>query len=107
MKAIVINTYGNQDVLNYVDVEPPEPKADEILVKVHVAGVNPADWKIRDGMGESFGFTFPLILGGDIAGTVEAVGDRVENFQQGDAVYGMIRHHQRGLDRTQTGRSQF
>jgi NADPH:quinone reductase-like Zn-dependent oxidoreductase len=89
MKAIVINTYGNQDVLNYVDVERPEPKADEILVKVHVAGVNPADWKIRDGMGESFGFTFPLILGGDIAGTVEAVGDRVENFQQGDAIYGM------------------
>jgi NADPH:quinone reductase-like Zn-dependent oxidoreductase len=89
MKAIVINAYGNEDVLDYVDVERPEPKADEILVKVHVAAVNPADWKIRDGMGESFGFKFPLILGGDIAGTVEAVGDGVENFKQGDAVYGM------------------
>jgi NADPH:quinone reductase-like Zn-dependent oxidoreductase len=86
MKAIVINAYGNEDVLNYTDVERPEPKAGEVLVKVNVAGVNPADWKIRDGMGESLGFKFPLILGGDIAGTVEAVGDGVENFQQGDAV---------------------
>lgn len=89
MKAIIINTYGNEDVLEYVDVERPEPKADEILVKVRVAAVNPADWKIRDGMGESFGFKFPLILGGDIAGTVAAVGDSVENFKQGDAVYEM------------------
>jgi NADPH:quinone reductase-like Zn-dependent oxidoreductase len=89
MKAIVIDAYGNEDVLNYVEVERPEPKADEILVKVHVAAVNPADWKIRDGMGENFRFKFPLILGGDIAGTVEAVGDRVKNFKPGDAVYGM------------------
>jgi NADPH:quinone reductase-like Zn-dependent oxidoreductase len=89
MKAIAINEYGNQDVLNYVDVDRPEPKADEILVKVRVAAVNPADWKIREGMGESFGFKFPLILGGDIAGTVVAVGDGVNNFQQGDAIYGM------------------
>ncbi|MCC5668778.1 NADP-dependent oxidoreductase [Nostoc sp. CHAB 5784] len=89
MKAIVINAYGNEDVLNYVDVERPEPKADEILVKVHVAAVNPADWKIRDGMGERFGFKLPLILGGDIAGTIEAVGDGVEIFKKGDAVYGI------------------
>ncbi len=89
MKAIVINTYGNEDVLNYVEVDRPEPKADEVLMKVHAAAVNPADWKIRDGMGERFGFTLPLILGGDIAGTVEAVGDDVESFKQGDAVYGI------------------
>jgi NADPH:quinone reductase-like Zn-dependent oxidoreductase len=89
MKAIVVNAYGNKDVLNYVDVERPEPKADEVLVKVHVAAVNPADWKIRDEMGERSGFTLPLILGGDIAGTVETVGDGVENFKKGDAVYGM------------------
>jgi NADPH:quinone reductase-like Zn-dependent oxidoreductase len=89
MKAIVINAYGNEDVLNYVDVERPEPQAGEILVKVHVAAVNPADWKIRNGMGERFGFKLPLILGGDIAGTVEEVGDGVENFKKGDAVYGM------------------
>lgn len=89
MKAIVINAYGNEDILNYVDVERPEPKADEVLVKVHAAGVNPADWKIRDGAGERLGLKLPLILGGDIAGTVEAVGVGVENFKQGDAVYGI------------------
>ncbi|WP_432205688.1 NADP-dependent oxidoreductase [Synechocystis sp. PCC 7509] len=75
--------------VNYTDVERPEPKADEVLVKVHVAAVNPSDWKIRDGMGENFGLKLPLILGGDIAGTIEEVGVEVTNFQQGDAVYGM------------------
>ena len=58
-------------------------------MKVHVVAVNPADWKIRDGMGEMFGLKLPLILGGDIAGTIEEVGAEVENFKQGDAVYGM------------------
>lgn len=89
MKAIAINTYGNEDVLNYVDVDRPAPKADEVLVKVHVAAVNPVDWKIRDGAGERFGLKLPLILGGDIAGTIETVGVEVKNFKQGDAVYGM------------------
>ncbi len=89
MKAVVINEYGNESVLNYTDVERPEPKAGEVLVKVHVAAVNPADWKIRDGMGDTFGLKLPLILGGDIAGTIEEVGVEVKNFKQGDAVYGM------------------
>jgi NADPH:quinone reductase-like Zn-dependent oxidoreductase len=89
MKAIVINEYGDESVLHYTDVERPEPKENEILVKVHVAAVNPADWKIHDGLGERFGFKLPLVLGGDIAGTVEEVGNGVENFKKGDAVYGM------------------
>ncbi|WP_226889739.1 alcohol dehydrogenase catalytic domain-containing protein [Nostoc sp. MG11] len=72
MKAIIINEYGNEDVLNYVDVERPEPKADEVLVKVHVAAVNPIDWKTRDGAGERLGLKLPIILGIDIAGVVEA-----------------------------------
>ncbi len=89
MKAIVINAYGNEDVLDYVDVERPEPKADEVLVKVHVAAVNPIDWKTRDGAGERLGLKLPIALGIDIAGTVEEVGVGVENFKKGDAVYGM------------------
>ncbi len=89
MKAIVINEYGNEDVLSYVHVERPEPKVGEILVKVHAAAVNPADWKIRDGAGERLGLKLPLILGGDIAGTVEEVGIGVEDFKKGDAVYGI------------------
>ena len=89
MKAIIINKYGNEDVLEYTDVERPQPKADEILVKVHAAAVNPVDWKIRESGGERFGLELPLIPGGDIAGTVEEVGVDVENFRKGDAVYGM------------------
>ncbi len=89
MKAVVINEYGNESVLDYTDIESPEAKENEVLVKVHVAGVNPIDWKTRDGAGEMLGLKLPITLGIDIAGTVEEVGVDVENFKQGDAVYGM------------------
>jgi NADPH:quinone reductase-like Zn-dependent oxidoreductase len=90
MKAIVINAYGNEDVLNYVEVDCPEPQAGEVLVKVLVAGVNPVDWKIRDGMGERLGLKLPISLGGEIAGIIEKIGDDVSDFQVGDPVYGII-----------------
>ena len=61
MKAIVINEYGSNDVVNYADVECPEPKADEVLVKVYVAGVNPVDWKIRNGAGERLGLALDAV----------------------------------------------
>jgi NADPH:quinone reductase-like Zn-dependent oxidoreductase len=91
MKAIIIKEYGNDDVLNYDDVERPNPKADEVLVKVRVAGVNPVDWKIRNGLGERLGLKLPIMLGGEIAGTIEKLGDAVRGFREGDAVYGIIR----------------
>lgn len=90
MKAIVISEYGNEEVVNYTDVERPEPTANEVLVKVHVAGVNPVDWKIRNGAGERLGLKLPIMLGGEIAGTVEKIGGDVRNFKEGDAVYGII-----------------
>jgi NADPH:quinone reductase-like Zn-dependent oxidoreductase len=98
MKAIAINAYGNEDVVNYVDVDRPEPKADEVLVRVRVAGVNPfakrrlclIDWKIRNGAGERLGLKLPISLGGEIAGTIEKVGSDVRDFQVGDAVYGIV-----------------
>jgi len=83
MKAIIINEYGNEDVVNYVDVERPEPKKDEVLVKVHFAGVNPVDWKIRGGLGERLGLKLPIMLGGEIAGTIEKVGDESETSKRG------------------------
>lgn len=90
MKAIQIKEYGDESVLNYMDVVRPEPKADEILVKIHAASVNPVDWKIRDGKGEKFGMKLPLILGADFAGTVEKIGTEIKKFKKKDEVYGKI-----------------
>ena len=89
MKAILIDGYGDESVLELAEVERPEPKEDQVLVRVHATSVNPADWKIRDGGGERFGLKLPIIPGIDIAGTVEVVGSRVRNVKVGDAVYGM------------------
>ncbi len=96
MKAVMINKYGDESVLNYTDVERPEPKADEVLVKVRVAAVNPVDWKIRNGLGAMFGQQPPIILGCEIAGTVEEVGSNVKEFKRGDAVYGYLGSHAGG-----------
>lgn len=91
MKAIRIDEYGTNDVVQYVEVERPEPKADEVLVKVWAAGVNPVDWKIRGGAGERMGMKLPIMLGGEIAGTVEKIGEDVTNFKEGEAIYGMVK----------------
>ena len=90
MKAIEIKAYGSIDVVNYVDVERPEPAADEILVKIQYAGVNPVDWKIRNGLGERLGLKLPIKLGGEITGIVETLGADVKKFKVGDEVYGLI-----------------
>ena len=95
MKAIVYTKYGSPDVLQLKEVEKPTPKDDEVLVKVHAASVNAADWHLLRGepflvrlMG--FGLLKPKnkILGADIAGRVEAVGRNVKQFQPGDEVFG-------------------
>lgn len=91
MKAVVINDYGNNDVVNLVDSEIPQPTDHQILVKVHTAGVNPVDWRIRSGAGARFGLTLPIPLGSEIAGTIEKLGSGVTRFNVGDAVYGKIR----------------
>ncbi len=71
MKAAQIHGYGGPDVLVYEDAPRPEPKPGEILVRVHAAGVNPVDWKIRSGMFKGGReYAFPLILGFDVAGMV-------------------------------------
>lgn len=91
MKTVVIHEYGNNDVVQFVHLERPEPQAGEVLVKVEAAGVNPVDWKIRDGAGQRFGMTLPIYLGGEIAGTVVEVGEGVSNFKAGDPVFGLTR----------------
>ncbi len=89
MKAVRMHSYGGSEVLVYEDVPQPQPAADEVLIRVHAAGVNPVDWKIRNGYGkETFGHRLPHILGCDLAGVVESVGSEVKRLKAGDAVYG-------------------
>lgn len=91
MKAVQIHTYGSPDVLVYEDAPRPELKADGVLIRVHAAGVNPADWKIRQGyLQDKFPFSMPLILGYDVAGTIEAIGAAVTTLKLGDVVFAML-----------------
>src|SRR5881296_2268425 len=88
MKAVVIHEYGGPEVLKYEDVSQPEPKEDQILVRVIAAGVNPVDGLIRSGMfAKHEKASFPMILGADIAGVVEKTGSKVTNFKAGDSVF--------------------
>jgi NADPH:quinone reductase-like Zn-dependent oxidoreductase len=97
MKAVVYHTYGSPDVLSLEEIPRPVPGDDEILVRVHAASVNAADWRMLRGepflirlMG--YGLLKPKhsILGADIAGRVEAVGAGVTRYQAGDEVFGEI-----------------
>jgi 2-desacetyl-2-hydroxyethyl bacteriochlorophyllide A dehydrogenase len=98
MKAIIINRYGSPDVLQYTDVEKPSIKGDQLLIKVYASSVNPIDWKIRQGMLKALtGNKFPMILGFDISGEVVEVGEKVANFQPGDAVYAFLDASPSGL----------
>lgn len=94
MKAITYTQYGSPDVLQLQEVEKPTPKANQVLVKIHAAATNAADWHIMRGSPFFARFSFGLLkpkhprLGLDFAGTVEAVGSDVTEFQPGDAVFG-------------------
>jgi NADPH:quinone reductase-like Zn-dependent oxidoreductase len=96
MKAVRIERYGNEDVVEIAEVDQPKPTAGQVLVKVRAAAVNPVDWKIRDGLGDLFGLKPPLILGCEVAGTVEAVASRgpsrtgIKDFVADDEVYGFL-----------------
>lgn len=93
MKAVRIHEYGDPNVLVYEDAPRPVPQAGEVLVKVAAAGINPVDWKTRAGSGVAgrYGNAFPLIVGWDLSGVVDAVGDGANIFKVGDAVFGMAR----------------
>jgi NADPH:quinone reductase-like Zn-dependent oxidoreductase len=88
MKAVRIHSYGGPEVLQYEDAPRPKPQAGEALIRVHAAGVNPIDWKVREGeMKDFWPHTFPLILGWDLSGVVEELGRGVSRFKIGDEVY--------------------
>ncbi len=91
MKAIIINRYGDSNVLQYTEIEKPIPQGKEVLIKIMAAGINPIDWKIRRGMLKiATGNKFPLQLGFDYGGIIVEKGSQVEQFQIGDEVFGFL-----------------
>jgi NADPH:quinone reductase-like Zn-dependent oxidoreductase len=86
MKAERIHSFGGPEVLHLEEVPTPEPGAGEVLVRVHAAGVNPVDWKIREG--KYARPDLPSVLGKDFSGVIEALGPDVELFRAGEAVFG-------------------
>ena len=87
MKAIVVHEYGGPDVLKVEDAPRPEPKDDQVLIRVIAAGVNPVDAYIRAGKSKFSGTTVPFIPGYDIAGIVEKAGTKISKLKVGDPVY--------------------
>jgi len=86
VKAVRIHSFGGPEALCYEDVLPPEPGTGEVLVRVHAAGVNPLDWKVREGQFESL--PLPRTLGTDFSGVVEDLGPGVTEFFVGQPVFG-------------------
>ncbi|WP_225031325.1 alcohol dehydrogenase catalytic domain-containing protein [Paraburkholderia sp. XV] len=96
MKAVQQHEFGGPDVLRYEDAPMPVLKAGEVLVRVHAVGINPPDWYLRDGYKMlppewQPQVTFPLVLGTDISGVVNAIAEDVNGFSIGDEVFAMVR----------------
>jgi NADPH:quinone reductase-like Zn-dependent oxidoreductase len=94
MKAVRIHRFGGPEVLTLDDVPWPQPKDDEVLVRVHAASVNPVDYKIRGGAYSVKEDQLPYTLGRDLSGTVELLGTRAHTLKAGDPIFAFI-----GMDR--------
>jgi NADPH:quinone reductase-like Zn-dependent oxidoreductase len=97
MKAIIQDRYGDVDVLEFRDIDQPVPKDNEVLVRVHAAGLHRGDWHVMTGLPYLIRVVVPTlglrrpkvpVLGMDVAGRVEAIGSKVTRFQPGDEVFG-------------------
>jgi NADPH:quinone reductase-like Zn-dependent oxidoreductase len=86
MKAVLIYKYGGPEELKYEDAPMPVINPDDVLVKVIATSINPIDWKVRKGQ-HGNDRAFPIILGWDVSGVIEKVGDEVKNYKVGDEVY--------------------
>lgn len=90
MKALRFHEYGGPEVLQIDDIPVPEAGAGEVLVRVSGAGVNPVDWKIREGhLKDAMPLELPAIVSSEFSGTIERLGDGVEGFNVGDEIYGI------------------
>jgi len=85
---VIYDEFGHSDKLRYREHPIPVPLPNEVLVKVRASGVNPVDWKIREGyLQQVMTHKLPIIPGWDVSGTVSAVGAKCTRFQVGDEVY--------------------
>lgn len=91
MKAVRIHRFGGPEVLQIEELPVPRPAADEMLVRVHAASINPVDYKTREGHYPAVREDrLPMTLGRDISGVVEVVGSSVQGIRAGDAVYALL-----------------
>ena len=88
MKASFFGSFGGPEVLEYGDLPDPRPAAGEVVVDIHAASVNAADWKMRAGQ-YSQGIALPHVPGRDFSGVVAALGEGAKDFKLGDAVFGV------------------
>ena len=92
MKAVAIQSFGGPEVLTLTELPRPKPERGEVLVRMLAAGVNPVDWKIREGrLSPGTPHAFPLIPGWDVAGVVEELGENCQRFRKGDRVFAYAR----------------
>ncbi len=88
MKAITIDQFGDVSELHSAEVPTPQPESNEVQIEIKFSGVNPVDWKIREGMLKNWiPHEFPLIPGWDGSGTIKSIGEGVTGVSTGDEVY--------------------
>ena len=89
MRAVTVSDYGEEATVS--DLPKPQPGPGQVLIKVHAAGMNPMDRKIASGAWKAtMPAQFPLVLGADVAGVVDAIGPNETTFQPGDGVFGQV-----------------
>jgi NADPH:quinone reductase-like Zn-dependent oxidoreductase len=88
MKAVRFHAYGGPEVLRYEDFPRPTVQPGQVLVRIHAAGVNPVDWKLREGYLQSLNLPLPITGGADVSGVIEETGRDVTGFKVDDLVFG-------------------
>jgi NADPH:quinone reductase-like Zn-dependent oxidoreductase len=92
VRAVGVREFGGRDKLELLDLPQPKLPPESVLIRIHAAGVNPVDWKMREGRLEpSWPHVFPVVPGWDAAGVVERVGPAVTEFKPGDEVFSYCR----------------
>ena len=94
MKAAIIERHGGPEELQYADLPDPKAAPGHVVVTVHAASVNAADWKVRQGSEEQK--TFPYVLGRDFSGVISEIGAGVDDLVVGDEVFGVCETHIEG-----------